>query len=291
MAVLSQFRNKLFRVPYAILLLFIIPILSSNEAYSQNLSPRPTNLSIELAATPRARPTHIRRLEIPIQKVFGAHLEVMTDKRIVYSKVQTYDNNSRLYYWEKGKERLTDTREDGVPGSVIAPDDGRYMIYLHDETDSLRDINGDGYLQNVLRLYHFESSQVVNLGIPARSATPRPGETRSSFEYAIQNNRVTFSASQQVYNNDFERDAPWQIIDLLDILYEIEGTPTPTPTFTPIGTPTYTPTPTQTPTPSDTPNRTPVPTIPPGLLERSDINADGKTDLLDLLLFQMNWGR
>lgn len=161
------------------------------------------------------------------------------------------------------------------------------MIFLYDETASLRDLNGDGTKNVIMRMYHFNTGQRINLDLPARSATPAQGETRATFEYNLKNNFLVYAKSDSVNNSQRDSTAPWHIINLLDLVYAIEGTPTPVPTATPvkIGTPTPTPTPTLSPTP------TIRPTVPPEYRSQADINADGKVNTLDLLLFQYFWNQ
>ncbi|MGC9327658.1 MAG: hypothetical protein ACP5I1_08485 [Candidatus Hinthialibacter sp.] len=255
------------------------------SAEAQNLTPRPTSFSIDAAYELRRTPTPLKRFELKMQRIMNVRLEAESDACMVFSILEGFDKNKRLYMWAPGAEDLFDTGEDGVSGSVIMPDDGRYMIFLHDETDSLRDINGDNANSVVMRMFHFGTGQRLNLDIPARSATPSPGETRSQFEYKLKNHYLAYTRSDSLENSQRDLDAPWHIIDLRDVIYAIEGTPTPSPTFTPIGTPTPTPTPSPIPTP------TPIPTVPPELRSNADINADGSVDTLDLLLFRYFWRR
>lgn len=227
----------------------MIPIIIgfSIESLAQNVTPVPTKLSIDYADDPHAEPTPIRRLKMESVQIFGAHVEAMTENRIILSKVTIDpDENKRFYVWDLNANELWDTKEDGLANSVVASKDGRFMIFLHDEFRSRRDVNGDGQSQTVLRFYHFDTAQKINLGIPARSATPKPGETRSTFEYFLDGNMLTYSVSQSFTNTNLDRDAPWNIVDLKKILYAIEGTPTPTPTPTPLEIPTSTPTPSPT---------------------------------------------
>lgn len=281
------------RQPIAIVLPFILfLILCANESIlAQNITPLPTIISSD-NAIPVQTPTPIYRLKVEMQRIVGARAEVNSGNRIVFSDLSIPNANRKLYYWEPGMKQLIYTGEDGVPGSIRISEDGKFMIFLHDEVGSYRDVDGDGYtINNVLRMHHFDSGQNVNLGIPARSATPKPGDTRSSFEYILTDHTLTFSVSSQTSNSEAEKDAPWHIIDMLDLVYQIEGTPTPTRTPTPVIAvyPTHTPTPIATLTPTPTPTLTPKPTLDPSLRSNSDINADGKVDMLDLLIFQRFW--
>jgi hypothetical protein len=243
------------------------------------------------AATPTAEPTAIRQLEVELKRFFDMRVEDLSDDKIfLIDFSDTSNRNRRVYVWDINEEVLIDTGEDIVLGSLVAPEDGRYMIFLHDESLSGRDLDGDGIrTNNILRMYHLGSGQKINFQLPARSATPASGETRSQFEYHLnENNVLTYSVSSNTLNNQQEKYAPWNMIDLLDIIYEIEGTPTPTPTFTP-SIPTNTPTLPPGVTPSPTPTHTPIPTIPPDLANKADINQDGIVDHLDMLLFQYFW--
>ncbi|MBN2326874.1 MAG: hypothetical protein JXR73_06950 [Candidatus Omnitrophica bacterium] len=257
--------------------------LAAVSADAQNLTPRPTSINLDESYKLRKTPTPLKRFELEMQRIVNVRLEAESDECMVFSDAEGYEKNKRLYMWAPGVEELFDTGEDGVSGSVIMPQDGRYMIFLHDETDSLRDINGDNAESVVMRMFHFATGQRLNLDIPARSATPVPGETRSGFEVILRNHFLVYTASDSLQNSQRDADAPWHIIDMRDIVYVIEGTPTPSPTFTPAGTPTPTPTPSPIPTP------TPIPTVPPELRSNADINADGSVDSLDLLLFQYFW--
>lgn len=275
---------RISRMPPSIGLLLLAFVTIANSGYSQNITPRPTSLGLSNAVKAKTTPTPISHLNVSIQRIPDVRLEAASNNRMVFSKVDDTVDNKPLYVWEPGKSQLIDTGEEGLSQSVVMPDDGRYMIFLYDETDG-RNINGDGTLSVVLRMYHFASGQRVNLDLPARSATPGPNETRATFEYRLQNNFLAYSKSDSLDNSQRNTNAPWQIMNILDILYTIEGTPTPTPSLPPVvvGTPTPTPTPTRAPTP------TKIPTIPPELRSKADINADGNVDTLDLLLFQYFW--
>jgi hypothetical protein len=194
---------------------------------------------------------------------------------------EKYERNRTLYLLEPGKKRLTDTGVEAVPDSVKISEDGRYMVFLHDELEG-PDINGDQINQRVLRMYHFSTGRVLNLGIPARSATPYPGGNEHQYEYVLDGNVLAFSLDEDGYNSSANRDAPWNVIDMREILYTIEGTPTPTPSPTPV-------LPSPTPTPSVSPSPTPVVTPDPNTRARSDINQDGVINIYDLLIFQMDW--
>ncbi|MDX9755336.1 MAG: hypothetical protein RBU29_15325, partial [bacterium] len=155
-----------------------------------------------------------------------------------------------------------------------------YMLFLLDEYDANRDIKGDRIYQTVLRMFHFDTRQVVNVGTPARSATPRPDETRYEFEVILDDHLLLFSNDEDGRNTDTNLDAPWYAINMLDIIYKIEGTPTPTPSPSPIPTPTL---------PEFTPTPTPINPVDPATRARSDINQDGRIDAQDLLIFQLDW--
>lgn len=260
----------------------IIPPLQA-----QNVTPQPTVLNPSSAVKPKTTPTPIRRLNAGVQRLVNVRLEAVSDTRMVFSDNTGTQKNRRFYVWDPKSSQLIDTLEDGVPGSVRMPEDGRYMIFLFDEINSYRgDVNGDGRNNVFLRLFHFSSNQKVNLDLPARSATPLPGEQSSNFEYELSNDYLAYSKSDSLDNSVRNTGAPWHIMNLLDIVYAIEGTPTPTPTYTSIQA--VTPTPTHTPGP--TPTRTPIPTVPPEFRSNADINADGKVNQLDLLMFQYFWG-
>lgn len=256
---------------------------------AQNITPRPTIRSPQNAVRPTSTPTAIRNLELEVQRFVDMRVEALTDYSVIFSFHTNVTSNKRLYVWDIQAKRLVDTGEDAVQGSVVAPKHGRYILFLHDESLSGRDIDGDRVTtNNVLRMYHISSGQRVNFQLPARSATPRPDEERSKFEYFLQNDILVYSVSESAMNNSLERFAPWHVINMVDILYRIEGTPTPTPTPTPLFP---TPTPTLAPgvTPSPTPTFTPIPTVPPEFRSNADINADGVVNHLDLLMFQYFW--
>jgi len=275
----------------------LVFITYCETADAQNITPLPTVFSTDNVTIRSKTPTPIRRMKVEIQRIVGARLEASAGGRSVFSDlaiVSTDSANRAFYYMKPDFTQLMYTGQDGVPGSVILADDGRYMIYLHDESASGRDVDGDGYkMNNVMRMYHFTTGQNINLGIPARSATPMPWENRSSFEYQLNEHVLAFSVSANADNSGADKNAPWHLIDMLNIVYSIEGTPTPTQTATPVVpvNPTSTPTPSPTFTPSPTHTPTLTPTIPPELRSRSDINADGEVNVLDLLIFQMYWDR
>ncbi len=260
--------------------------------WAQNVTPRPTILSPANAQRPQTIPTPIRNLRLDLLRFVDMRVESVTPDGVVLSDNLSQVDNRRFYFWDNKKKVLTDTNEDGLSGSVITPEEGGYMLYLHDEFLSRRDVNGDGQaISVVLRMYHFQTGQRFNIGIPARSATPRPDETRHQFEYHLYNHVLSFSASNSPSNNNTqaERNAPWHIVNMLDLVYAIEGTPTPTPSPTYTVTPGPSPTPTPTLTPSLTPTSTPIPTVPPELRNLADMNSDGKVDALDLMLFRYFW--
>ncbi|MEW6234025.1 MAG: dockerin type I domain-containing protein [Candidatus Omnitrophota bacterium] len=247
---------------------------------AQNITPMPTKIPVDYAQKTGKKPTAIRALAIESQEISGARLEASSDSRIVFSSLaDSSSDNKRFYYLDLKTKKIWDTEEDGVPGSVILPQDGRYMIFLHDEYSSNRDINGDGIVNTVLRYYHFDFSQKINIGVPARSATPLPGESRSGFEYKLNNNLLAFSISKSSNNLSYDKTAPWSVMDLTKFVYAIEGTPTPTPT----------PAKTPTPTPPLTATPTPMPTATPNLRTRADINGDGAVNAIDLLILRMFW--
>lgn len=273
------------RIAPALLWIFLV----CGTAPGQNVTPRPTALSVSNAPTPTRFPTPMRNIDIPVIRVLGARLEAQTATMAVFSRNTGSSGNTRLFFWPKGSDKVIDSMEDGLPGSVVLADDGSYMLFLHDEFDSGRDINGDLRTQTVLRMYHFGTGQKVNIGIPARSATPRADETRSQFEYSLEEHSLIYSSSSGPSNSQREPDAPWHIVNMLDVVYKIIGTPTPAHTPTP--SPTYTPegTATPTPSPSNTPLPTPIPTVPPGLRGPADINGDGFVNQLDLMLLRHFW--
>ncbi len=270
---------------FIITLFFLALCVSPVLGIAQNITPYPTVYGISNTVKISKTPTPISRLKVDVQRIVDVHLEAITDDRIIFSDNTGFDDNKRFFIWEPDNNKLFDTNEDGIPGSVRLPDDGKYMVFLFDEADEGIDIDGDKKAYNtIMRFYHFETGQKLNLGIPARSATPPPGESRSIFEYSLKKNFLAFSVSDANDNTSRDEDAPWHVINMLDIVYEIEGTPTPTPTFTPVivGPPTPTPIP---------PTPTPIPTIDPGLQSSADINADGSVNQLDLLLFQYFWNK
>lgn len=259
---------------------------------AQNVTPRPTILSPINAQRPQTIPTPIRNLRLDTIRFVDLRVESVTRDGVVLSDNVTQVDNRRLYFWDNKKQALIDTNEDGLSGSVITPDEGRYMLFLHDETLSRRDVNGDGQVISVvLRMYHFETGQRFNVGIPARSATPLPDENRSQFEYNLFHHILTFSMSNSPSNTQYEKNPSWNVINMLDLVYAIEGTPTPTPTPTRTHTPGPTAFPTPTPSPTLPPTPTPIPTIPPELRNQADINSDGKVNSLDLLLLRYFWFR
>ena len=292
---LFNIRIRLKSLVLAVIVLW--SCFSAVESRANNLTVKPTSLSVLYADTLRRTPTPIRRLTIGPVKVNGARLEAMADNVYVFSENTTGTDNKSLYYWREGLEELLDTLEDAIPGSVIVSEDGKYMLFLHNENlPSGRDLDGDGSRQStILRMYHFETGQKLNIGLPARSVKSQIDTSKSEYEYALKGNTLIFSVAQEFPNTVYEREAPWYIVNMLDLIYAIEGTPTPTltptptHTFTPVGTPTPTPSDTPSPTATSSPTVTHTPTIPPELLSRSDINADGVVDVLDLLLFQLYW--
>jgi hypothetical protein len=271
--------------PLFALLVYLFLFSAVQESVSQNITPKPTSFDITNAVKPKTTPTPISRMNVEMQRFVNVRLEASSDTRMVFSAIDDTVDNKHLYVWDLVKEQYIDTGEEGLSKSVIMPSDGRYMIFLYDETDALRDLNGDGTKNVIMRMYHFSTGQRMNLDLPARSATPGPGETRATFEYNIKNNFLVYAKSDSLDNSQRNITAPWQIINMLDIVYAIEGTPTPAPTATPIkaGTPTPTPTPTIPPTP------TIRPTVPPEYHSQADINSDGQVNTLDLLLFQYFW--
>lgn len=270
---------------------------------AQNLNPQPTPYSTKPVSTPKPAPNLLsaQKLKIPAAKMTGLRMEIMTDTKIIFSKHDQSEagkNNRRFYYYVEGKDKLIDTGIDGMPGTLIAPKDGKYIVFLYDENNSNIDINNDKHYWTVLRMFHFDSGQSINLGIPARSAAPKEINQLSSnlyqYEYFLNGNVLTFSDAENQSNNVSMDFAPWNVINLTAILYAIEGTPTFTPKAT--STPTFTPSPTSTPAktqpttkPQPTFTPTHVPTISPGIRARSDINQDGVIDEQDLLIFQLDW--
>ncbi len=280
-------------VPILVIISSLNFVVSSN---AQNIRPRPTVLDINDADTIRV-PTPLRRFDVEIAQVENMRLEVFTRHYAVFSDLTSFETNRRLFVWDGINRVLRDTRESAVPQSLLISKDEKYFIYLVNETQGGNDINSDGTLSTgVLRMYHLETGQRVNLGIPARSATPIPTiQTESQFEYFLQDNTFIFSHSTTEQNNSRETDAPWLIVDMLNIVHAIEGTPTPTPSNTPTFTPTPPPSPTpegpptNTPTPSATATATPFPEVPPGFIKPADINSDGFIDGLDLLILKEFW--
>lgn len=265
-------------------------ILISSFGYAQNITPRPTRIDASDADTIRI-PTPLRRFDLSMVELSGMKLEAHSDHYAVFSNSNSFDTNRRLYLWDGINHELRDTQEFAVPQSMLISDDERYIIYVFDEFQGSTDINGDGTLSTgVLRMYHLTTGQRVNLGIPARSATPIPTiHSRAQFEYFLNDNSFIFSSSTSESNSNREVDAPWRIVDMLDLVYAIEGTPTPTPTNTPIPTATPQGTATNTPTPSNTPTATPFPPVPPGFIKPADINSDGIVNQLDLLILKEFW--
>lgn len=251
-------------------LLSVLSILFALPTGAQNVTPKPTTFGVSNAATPKPKPTPLRNTNLKLQRIVNARVEGIGGQRIVFSDDTTSTTNRRIYYWQPGAVRLLDTQEDAVPGSIQVSEDGRYMVFLHEESTSSggRDIDGDGVRQTILRMYHFDTRQVFNIGAPARSATPLPDETRSQFQIELFENTLAYSSSTETTNSGRETDAPWHIVNMLDLVYLIEGTPTPTPTPPPVTT-------------------TPTPTPP--LSARTDINGDGHVDALDLLWIQLYW--
>ncbi len=244
---------------------FLLLLPSEKTLQAQNITPKPNKNSVLHADDKDLEPTPLRRYEVEMEQITDARVEVITDTRIIFSEhTRDASANRRLYVWEIEEEELWDTLEDAVEESVIAPEDGRYMLFLHNEQESGRDIDGDRVYQTVLRMYHFETGQKINLGIPARSATPLPGENRSRFEYELNDdNIVVFSVSYKENNLYLDREAPWNIVDLKPVLEDIEEnlppTGSPTPTKSPTPTPSATPTPPPSPTPTHTLTPTPIP--------------------------------
>jgi hypothetical protein len=245
---------------------------------AQNLTPRPTIINAGSAATPR--PTaRASSFKYPVRQFNDAKLEVQTSTKFLFSNSgdERYKKNRSLYVWSSDHAKLIDTGMDGMASSILAPDDGRYMLFLYDDGDPALDINGDRITsQKILRFYHFDSRHAYNLGVPARSATPYP-DLIDQYQYRLKNHIVTFPVDEDGFNNSTAEINPsWYVINLLDIIYDIEGTPTPTPSFTPyVGGPSPTP--------------TPAATLPPAIKARSDINNDGYIDVQDLLIFQQDW--
>lgn len=257
---------------------------------AQNFTPQPTYFSLQQVVIPTVPPN--RSVRIPLVEVEGVRVETVSTNRVVFSNnlPTNLDHNKRLYYWTPSANRLVDTSEEAVPGSVIMPEHGEFMVYLYDEIRSGRDINTDGVFQIVLRFYHFTTGQRMNIGIPARSFV-LSGER--IFEYRIENDLLVFSTSSTPQNSGLQTNASWQVINLRELVHAFSGTPTSTPTplmqFTPTPTPSHTASPTVHSDPTDTPTPLPLPTIPPGTAERADINGDGRINMLDLLLFQHFW--
>jgi hypothetical protein len=272
-----------------ILLVLFISLVSS-LSNSQNITPRPTRLDSGDANT-ISRPTPIRRLDLSMVELSGMRLEIHSNNYAVFSDNTSFDENRRLYVWDGINRKLTDTQEFAIPQSLLMSEDERYIIYVFDESQGNSDINGDGTLSSgVLRMYHLKTGQRVNLGIPARSATPIPTiQSRAQFEYFLNDQSFIFSSSTTSSNTNRETDAPWRIVNMLNLVYAIEGTPTPTPTNTPIPTATSAGTATKTPTPSNTPTATPFPPVPPGFIKPADINSDGIVNQLDLLILKEFW--
>lgn len=254
------------RIPLFVLMVIAVSV----PVLGQNVTPKPTPYSVNNAVTPKPKPTPLRNVNLKIQRVINARVEAVGGSRVVFSDDTSNNENRALFYWEPGATRLLSTQEDALPGTIQLADDGRYMVFLHNESSSAggRDIDGDGVRQTILRMYHFDTRQVFNLGAPARSATPLPGETRSQFQIELVENTLSYSSSTATTNSSRESDAPWHVVNMLDLVYLIEGTPTPTPTP---GNSMTTPTPT------------------PPLSARTDINGDGRVDAQDLLWMQLYW--
>lgn len=265
-------RMRCYNLFSFILSLIAVANLTPLSGDCQNMTPRPTVLSVEQAATPLRKPTPIRRAELPLHRIENARLEAVNGGRAVFSEIESNAENRRLYYWEPETKRLLDTEELGIPGSVKVSEDGRYMLFLHNEAgfENGIDHDDDGVRQIILRMYHFDTRQVFNFSPPARSATPLPGQSRSQFQIYLDDHTLSYSVSTREQNSNREDDAPWHVVNMLDLVYLIEGTPTPTLA------------PTETPVPL-TPTPRPLPVSSP------DMNRDGYVDSLDLMVFQLFW--
>lgn len=257
------------------------------SAWAQNVTPRVTPFSTSNTESPGPTPTPIWRLDTVVKRVSGARLELIAGDRVIFSELSADSNaNVPVYYWEPGADALLETGELAVPGSVIADEAGQFMVFLFNETDPLtgRDINGDGARASfVLRLYHFETRQKINIGIPAQTYdndfVSNRGRFHERFEYQLTGDNLVFPVSDTPSNSQIDLDARWYIFSIQDLMTHIVGTPTPAPT----------PTPTPTPTPASPP--TPAPTPTPNESLRADINLDGRIDALDLLILQRYWLR
>ncbi len=260
---------------------FLLSLLCSVPVKAQNISLQVTPMAINRAVTPTVKPTPLRNLSIPVAEVEGANLEAMSNARVIYSEDTSATYNKTLYEWQPGSDRLINLKHQAVAGSVRISQNGKFMLFLYDETRDLQDLNNDRIAQTLLRLYYFPSGHVFNLGIPAKSAKGADGS--NIFEYDINDEFVTFTRSLTARNDGYQSNAPWQVLPLISLVHAIEGTPTPTPSFTPIGT--ATPTPIPSPTASPTQRQG----IPPDFRTNVDMNGDGEVNMLDLLLFQLYW--
>lgn len=259
------------------------------DVSAQNITPRPTQLDASDAETLRI-PTPLRRFDLSMVQLSGMRLETHSNRYAVFTDTLAFTENRKIYVWDGDNRILRYTLETAVPRSILLSEDERYIIYIVDESQSNIDINSDGTLSTgVLRMYHLSTGQRVNLGVPARSATPIPTiQSKAQFEYVLNDNSFIFSSSSASQNSSRETDAPWRIVNMLDVVYQIEGTPTPTPTNTPTPSPTIMVTATNTP-PLVTATPTPFPPVPPGFIKPADINSDGYINQLDLMILKEFW--
>lgn len=268
------------------LLILIMVGNAVTPALSQNVTPRPTPFNTVEAVSPGPTPSRIWQANLPVKQIRDARFETIAGKRVVFSKHtpdaffnRTNPPNAQLFYWEPGATRLLETGEEGVPGTIVADEEqGRFIIFIHNEQRG-RDIDGDGIYQYILRLYHFETRQVLNLGAPARTSLELDAFSSfdvQHFEYELKNDLFVYSVSNQALNLAPQPNAQWRIVDIAEVLQLIDDSATPTPTPTP--------TPTQ-PAPEPTPTLTPTQTFS----QRADINRDGIVDAMDLLLLYRHW--
>jgi len=271
-------KSKLIRCFYV---LFITGICTS-QLYANQLTPRPTPFPKNSADRSDPIERELSSFRLPVLAFEGVRLEALSNNRFVFSDTEGFDKNRRLYYWQSGLNDLVDTELDGLPRSVIMPEDGRYMRYLYSELDANSDINNDGVTdQTLLRFYHFATARHITIGVPARSGEeevkeiPEESQSKREFEYFLRGDDLLYSVSSQLNNgNDSSQQlrADWRLVDMNQVVYQITGTPTPTPTPT-----------------LSTPTATGFPTVPPELRTSADLNNDDIVDTLDLLLFQLFW--